>query len=186
MTDVISHGSARGGLVAMKEALLLWAKCAQGGADYSNLPCLDVGAFVHLRAARAGFEAAVEALTEYWDAERIPKFQKRWRDGARKTLTETAAHLLAACTEAENSNCANAWCEEKTDDLHFYWKGVWTCGREYDVQVNFLDEDPEVFINWDTATGRESNYLHLPSMTDEAETPEGRREGGWDDRGNLD
>jgi hypothetical protein len=187
MTHVISHGSARGGMAAMAEALNLWAQCAEGGADSANLPAIDAGAYVRLHTARAGFEAAVEALTKCWDAERTSTFQKKWRDGARETLTKAAGHLLAACKEVERGNRANARYEKSGDEIHFFWEGTKTQGRYYDVQVNFLGDDPEVFINWNTATGVESSYLHLPSMTDEADpSVTSRREGGWTDRGSLD
>lgn len=183
MTHVLHTGSARGGLVAMADALKLWAKCAEGGADYSVLPFNDASAFVRLRAAKAGFAAAIEVLTENWNAERVPEFQKKWSDDARETLTKAAGHLLAACKEVERSNQANAWFEKYDNVVNFYWEGTWTQGRTISVQVNFLSQTPEVYLEWKTGTGQESTYLSLPSMTDEADKPEGHRDGGWMRRG---
>ena len=175
--SVISKGVARGGLVSAMEALKLWGSCAIGGADYHMLSFNDAGAFVRLRTAKAGFAAAVEAL-ECWDAERVPEFQTRWREDARDTLTKAAGHLLAACKEVERSNQSDAWFEKRDEVVIFEWNGTWTSGRKIRVEVHFHDKF-EVSLDWDTATGKESTYLSLPSMTDEADQAEGRREGGW-------
>ncbi|OGC83492.1 hypothetical protein A3D68_00985 [Candidatus Adlerbacteria bacterium RIFCSPHIGHO2_02_FULL_52_17] len=176
-TPVISKGGARGGLVAAMDALKLWGACAEGGAEYSMLSFNDAGAFVRLRAAKAGFTAAVEAL-EYWDAERVPEFQTKWRLDARDAILKAAGHLLAACKEVERSNQADAWFEKHDDVVVFEWQGIWTKGRMIRVEVHFFDQ-LDVYFDWDTSTGNESTYLSLPSMTDEADKAEGRREGGW-------
>ena len=176
--SVISKGGARGGRTAAMDALKLWGNCAVGGADYSMLPFNSAGEFVRLRAAVAGFMAAVEAL-EYWDAERETEFQqKKWHLDARDTLTKAAGHLLAACKEVERSDQADAWFEKLDEVVVFEWQGTWTQGRKIRVEVHFYDQ-LKVDLDWDTATGRESTYLSLPSMTDEADKAEGRREGGW-------
>jgi hypothetical protein len=180
-TNVVASGSACGGIVAAMEALRLWGRCAEGGADYEMLAFADAGAFVRLRTAKAGFAAAVEAL-EYWSAGRVPEFQKKWRLDARDALTKAAGHLLAACKQVERSNQADAWFEKDEDVVTFEWRGMWTLGRMVSVDVHFRDE-VEVYLSWDTATGKESTYLSLPSMTDEAAQPDdGRRHGGWRQR----
>lgn len=178
---VISRGYARGGSVAVADALKLWTKCAVGGADYSVLPYNSASKFVRLRAAIAGFEAAVEVLTFHWNSERTPEFQMKWRADARETLTRAAGHLLAACKEIERGNQSDASFEKGEECIRFWWNGTFTEGRWVTSEVVFSDT-LLAYLEWDVATGKESTYLHLPSMTDEAVVPEGRREGGWTER----
>jgi hypothetical protein len=187
MTQIISRGSSHGGLAAIKDALLLWAQCAEGSADFANLPGQRPGAYVRLHAARAGFEAAIEAVTEYWGSDNCaPETNPAWRTEARSTLTKAAGHLLAACQQVEHGNRANAWFEVEGENISFHWEGTSTQGRWVDAIIH-LGDDPEVVLCWDTATGGESTYLHLPSMTNEADaSADTRREGGWDYRATLD
>lgn len=182
-SPVISKGEARGGVVAAIEALKLWGRCAEGGADYSNLSFINVGAFVRLKAAKAGFAAAVEVLAD-WNADCNSSLQNRWRVSARDTLTKAAGHLLAACREVEGSNQARASFKKHGDneiaDAVFEWEGTSTQGRRIRIEIHFNDE-MITYLYWDTATGQESSYLGLPSMTDEADDA-GRRQGGWERR----
>jgi hypothetical protein len=130
----------------------------------------------------AGFDAAVTVVTENWGAERVDSFQQEWRDTARETLFKAAGHLLVACKEVERGNRADARFSKKNGDLVavFSWAGQWTNGRMIDVEVSLGDE-LEVSLQWDTATGKESSYLSLPSTTNEVDKTD-RREGGWTER----
>ena len=190
ITTKLSHGHAHGGNAAAQEALKLWLQCAVGGADYSQLPYNDARAFTRLHAAIGGFEAAIEALG-YWNSERVSEFQAKWRAGALEALTKGAGHLLAACEQVERGNSANAsfqkdknWKGNETGLVSFRWKGTFSPGRW--ISIDLWEDEANgglaVSLVWDTGTGAESSYLGLPSMTDEAERPDGRREGGWVER----
>ncbi len=183
MMNALSSGVAKGGILATQEALLLWAKCAEGGADYSILPDNDPVLFVKLRVAKAAFEAAVELLGQ-WNNERVPELQERWAKSARKILRKASGKLLKVCREVERRNSANAtFIEQSNDSFTFSWRGHFTRTRMLDVFISFSPA-LQVEAYWDTATGAESTYMRLPSMTDEAESGSGREE-GWRTRSPL-
>ena len=177
MTEVLHTGSAAGGLKAAQEALSLWADCATGNANSSQLPG-GVTQFVRLRTTRAAFDAAASLLLSWPDYTN----DTAWRKAVRVALKKAAGNFLAACEEIEGSNRAEAWFEEDkevgSESFYFHWEGSWTKGRRIRVQIALFTHEPEVYLDWCTGTGQESKFLALPSSTDEVFTG-GRGGAGW-------
>ena len=181
-----SHAVATGGIVATIDALKLWGGLAIGGANYSML---DARRRSELEAAHAGFNSAVQDLTE---------------EGNIVLVLEWAHRLLSICYKIESTNASNAtvrtsdgsrllWNDalrdgvsvdftqlQPPDWVKFQWSGTFTSGLYINISLRMGDVDEKkVSLEWDTGTGQPSEYLGLPSLTDEAESLEGRREGGW-------
>jgi len=173
----IAHGWATGGSAAFLDAVGLWANCAVGGARGEEVD-----------AAVAAFLLMAKRLVRNWNSD-----NGEFRDRCIIAVEQAAGEILSACYEDEGSNSANASVKrhedlEQSEALVLSWDGVFSKGRFVYVSViRYEGGDIGAHIMWDTATGCESNYLHLPSMTDEADKPEAeRREGGWQNRDALD
>lgn len=157
------HAYAYGGAVAAKEALSLWAQCAIGGAA---------------KVDTTSYDAAVAALVAAWHDEDAAK-------AALVDMAAAAAALRAEVMEIEGGNSSMS--HVKSDDygvLVLGWTGTFTRGREILVEIfTTLPSDLGSLmtrLQWNTATGRESGFLKLPSSTDEVDLPDGqRRVGGW-------
>lgn len=174
----LAHGFAFGGSAAFLDAANLWANCAVGGARGDDVD-----------AAASAFRLMSERLARYWDSE-----NSEFRDRCIIAVEQTAREILATCYDDEGTNSANACVNPQSDTdpvseaLVLAWDGVFSKGRNIRVAI-FRDVNGGInaHMMWDTATGCESSYLGLPSMTDEADKPETeRREGGWQGRDALD
>ena len=75
-------------------------------------------------------------------------------------LHEALSGLVSKILEADHQ--MYIWCKLDDGKLRIGWDGQWTAGRY--VEVSYEPRNfPIVFVEWDTGTGAESNFLKLPS-----------------------
>ncbi len=156
----LAAGEAWGGFAAAIASFSLWVKCAIGNSGVDVTPLL---------------ETALAAI-------RGEGFDRRQKAGRLEAIMAAASKVAAAVNEAEGEIAPQIFIDIPNATLR--WDGSWTACRAIWLKFG-LDDDfcnpvtTTVCLKWQTGTGKESQYLGLPSMTDEADLMPNDRPGGW-------